>query len=716
MHGAIVFLFGSFMISIVLLSCASSVAPSGGLPDKTPPTVLRTVPENKSLHVHPAFIELEFSTYIQKQQFAQHIFLTPSVKTSLSWSGRYLYITFDEPLDSNITVALTLGTQYTDWRNNKPETAFSLVFATGSTLDSGIIRGMLDTEKPEGAFVFVYPLHGVNPDTLNPRHTSPKYRTQVGAKGTFEIGALAAGAYRVFAVRDEYKDNLINDNDAVGCALGDIRLAAGSTATIQLRLLPPDDTTPPILFEAQPLSPTRVRLKFSEALDSSSVLPSSFALADSASGAVVRIGEAHLGLTNPGLVELYLAEPLTADRRWRLTAQVRDVAGNSINDSAKTAMFTSPQARADEQNLPQNLVSSASQPEARLMAVMLSGQAGQETFAGSGRQAVSQALPSFKVTQLTDSLQGIPLKARFDVVFSVPVDERLVDTLIRSPEQASRFVRLEVQHSPINNALIEQQRNQASTTGAPQVRIRRRAPHILTVEPVAALSNNTWYRLIVSSSGLRSALYTDGRYAGSHVAQLLPVLQSASSALLPFADTVVSVRFQTEDTRGYGAVSGVVIDSAVVTQTLQAVQAGKQSDSLRSSRKYVILLEPKDQNPSVQEGTLFAATGVIAGNTDAKTGAANISAAGATTRQRSVQNTLLASVEMPPNLRQQSWSFSDVPPGTYKLTAFADRNYNGRYDAGSVFPFQSAERFVVLQADITVRPRWTVENVTVVFR
>jgi hypothetical protein len=61
-----------------------------------------------------------------------------------------------------------------------------------------------------------------------------------------------------------------------------------------------------------------------------------------------------------------------------------------------------------------------------------------------------------------------------------------------------------------------------------------------------------------------------------------------------------------------------------------------------------------------------------------------------------------------------AWEFANIPPGAYRLTAFVDANGNGRYDYGSAFPFMPAERFVVLQTDIQVRPRWTIENVMVV--
>jgi hypothetical protein len=59
------------------------------------------------------------------------------------------------------------------------------------------------------------------------------------------------------------------------------------------------------------------------------------------------------------------------------------------------------------------------------------------------------------------------------------------------------------------------------------------------------------------------------------------------------------------------------------------------------------------------------------------------------------------------------FSFSPVHEGQYLLSAFRDRNGNGVYDGGSVFPFHPSERFAVYGDTLKVRARWPLEGVMI---
>jgi hypothetical protein len=117
------------------------------------------------------------------------------------------------------------------------------------------------------------------------------------------------------------------------------------------------------------------------------------------------------------------------------------------------------------------------------------------------------------------------------------------------------------------------------------------------------------------------------------------------------ADTVVRLRFRTTDPGDYGLVSGTVLDSAGTTCS------------------YVIILT--SENKKTVFRTVLSAPG--------------------------------------------TWEFKDVPPGTYTLIAFCDADNNGVYSYGDAFPYRAAERFIPYQQPIVVRPRWTVENVKILF-
>ena len=62
--------------------------------------------------------------------------------------------------------------------------------------------------------------------------------------------------------------------------------------------------------------------------------------------------------------------------------------------------------------------------------------------------------------------------------------------------------------------------------------------------------------------------------------------------------------------------------------------------------------------------------------------------------------------------RPGPWRFPELPPGLYELEVFCDADGDGRYSAGSAYPYRFAERFVVV-GPLELKPRWSLEGVVV---
>ena len=203
-------------------------------PDKEPLKLQKLHPLRGNTKFSWRLRHLHFSEYVQQSKVAENVYLSPPKRLEYSWSGREIEITFAEPLDSATTYALTLGTEYEDLSNNKP-TKHLRLFSTGNHLDSGIIRGRLTSDAPSGCLYFYIRFAGINPDTLNPAD-KPKYRTQK-AQAVYLNFALPAGNYRLFAIKDEYKDQLYSVGiDGFGAPLSDITLRRDSIPTVNLRI------------------------------------------------------------------------------------------------------------------------------------------------------------------------------------------------------------------------------------------------------------------------------------------------------------------------------------------------------------------------------------------------------------------------------------------------------------------------------------------------
>jgi uncharacterized protein (DUF2141 family) len=340
-----------------LASCAIQQAPTGGPPDKTPPVILESYPANKTLNYTKDYVQFRFSKYMNKTSVIENLFVSPNKQVDFEWSGKDLELSFREPMDSNTTYSVTFGTDFTDLKSNKPEKSYSLIFSTGTNLDSGIIRGYVLNIKSSGTYVFAYYLNNINPDTLNPVHTKADYKTQVGSVGTFELVALKPGKYRLFAVNDIFKDGVIDDGiDDYGCSLYDINLDFTEVADVKLKTGPSVDTRGPILYTASAISSNHVVLEFSKSLDTASVNMANFKLTDSSESVVIGLKTAFLSLGSANKVELYTMDTLGSATKWRVKCNtelngLKDSTGVVVKDSSSFSYFFGTEEKEDSKIL-----------------------------------------------------------------------------------------------------------------------------------------------------------------------------------------------------------------------------------------------------------------------------------------------------------------------------------------------------------------------------
>ncbi|MFC2131070.1 Ig-like domain-containing protein [Bacteroidota bacterium] len=338
----------SIILILILSACANPMPPTGGPADKTSPVITRFSPNQDTVNFWGERITIEFNKYMNKNSVIENIFISPSVKMEYDWSGKELDIEFIEPLDSNTTYVFSLGTEYSDLKQNKPIDAFTLLFSTGSYLDSGAIKGNIFDNEPSGIYIYAYKIDGIDPDTLDPGHTKPNYRTQAGSSGNFQLSALKDGFYRVIAIRDIFKNELFDDGtDDFGAAPFDVWVKADSVPTINLKIGTPQDKVCPQLYDAESLFSNLIAVNFSEPLDTLTVKSLAFNIQDSLRTINVAVAGAMLSSKSNDRVFIIPSEPLDTFRLWKITAHsdnkngIRDTAGILIQDTANFAYFYS---------------------------------------------------------------------------------------------------------------------------------------------------------------------------------------------------------------------------------------------------------------------------------------------------------------------------------------------------------------------------------------
>ncbi len=222
------------LVGLAVTSCAREGLPPGGPRDRLPPYVVETEPPAGStqvpLDVSP---KLTFNERIQPRSIEGNIFIAPIVEfeAEANWRGNELTVRFEEPILSDRTYLITVGTGIRDMRGNRMDSTYVYALSTGPNIEEGEVGGMAvhDGVPARSAYIWAYSLSGKpEPD---PADTPPDYLTQAGRDGTFTFTHLSADRYRFFAFLDQGRDRLYDaDVDPVGVPTRDVVLSEAEMA------------------------------------------------------------------------------------------------------------------------------------------------------------------------------------------------------------------------------------------------------------------------------------------------------------------------------------------------------------------------------------------------------------------------------------------------------------------------------------------------------
>lgn len=273
------------ILVVVLTKCANQMSPPGGEIDKIPPTIISTYPENGSTNFTESTIEFNFSEYVNKRNINTAFFVSPLLEgiPEFSWTNKTVYIEFPEKLKKNTTYSVIIGTEVADVNNNNNMTEpFILTFSTGSKIDSGKISGKVYADHSDGTLIFAYKIDSKAIDIYN---NKPDYLSQINDKGLYEFTGLGMGTYKVYAVKDEFKDLVYNiGDDMIGIPtqnveLNDVKKKVGGINFF----LEKEDTLSPNVQTVTMTDKNHIVVEFNEAIDSSKLTVNNFSIYDSTS-------------------------------------------------------------------------------------------------------------------------------------------------------------------------------------------------------------------------------------------------------------------------------------------------------------------------------------------------------------------------------------------------------------------------------------------------
>jgi len=326
-------------LSFILIKCANQLPPTGGEVDLIPPKIEEVFPENGTTNYDKDYFEIEFSEYVDKRSVNEAIFISPFIEGALdfSWTGKSLEVTFPEELKKDVTYTITIGTDVVDLNNkNRMAESFTFSFSTGNKIDKKIISGRVYGKEKEGIFIYAYKMNGVTDSLLNRK---PDYVSQTGVEGNYSLRGLGEGDYRIFAVKDQFRDYLFQqDQDEIGVPFKDIILTNEDSLFTDLNfLLFNADTTKPRLVSGIMTDRNHILISCSKEIDRNSIRADNFYLIDSTENKEYKLIYALKGKTKPEEFILILNEKIDPVNLVYLFADsLTDLRGNTkLSDFTK---------------------------------------------------------------------------------------------------------------------------------------------------------------------------------------------------------------------------------------------------------------------------------------------------------------------------------------------------------------------------------------------
>ena len=192
-------------------SCANTTTPpTGGPKDTIPPVITKIYPVLNQVNVPTKKTKLEivFDEYV-KVKDPKSLFLSPPLEKSPKFKikGKGVVVHFESDLDSNKTYTLDLTNAIADNNEGNMYPGFTLVFSTGSVIDSMMVTGLVqdcNSLKPlKGATVMLYKDHADSALFLK----RPDAAVKTDEWGFFCLRNIQDTVYRMYAIIDENNNN-----------------------------------------------------------------------------------------------------------------------------------------------------------------------------------------------------------------------------------------------------------------------------------------------------------------------------------------------------------------------------------------------------------------------------------------------------------------------------------------------------------------------------
>ena len=196
------------ILSLLTAACASMGRPEGGPRDETPPVYLRSNPVPGQVNFSKNIIEVFFDENVQLDDPQSKVVVSPAQKLmpQVIASGRRISVELRDTMIPNTTYTIDFADAIADLNEKNILDGFALDFATGDSIDSLRVSGMLfqarNLEPAQQMLVGVY--SNLADSAITTLKLDRIARTN--QYGQFTIRGMKPGKYRIYAINDVNRD------------------------------------------------------------------------------------------------------------------------------------------------------------------------------------------------------------------------------------------------------------------------------------------------------------------------------------------------------------------------------------------------------------------------------------------------------------------------------------------------------------------------------
>jgi len=318
---------GALIALLFIASCATPIAPTGGLPDKSPPQIVSTYPSPGQTNFRDTDIRFEFDKYMNRGSAARALRIEPDlgITYSLKWRRKSLILSFDSAFPDSVTVIISIGPEIADINSNRLGSPFQLAFSTGASIDSANVALRVLSFQTGGG----EPGRTVGLFRGETTDGPASYLAETDTSGIARFRYLSTGAYTAVLMDDRNRNRIIDQQEWAVAHRTTLTPSFDTDSIHATMIYARADTISPVFLGVGLLSEHRIRARFSKSIRLSN--NSSIHIVDSLQNRI----DAKWLYSDPDdatVAYAYSASPLNTNQTYYLeSSNVEDVTGNTVN-------------------------------------------------------------------------------------------------------------------------------------------------------------------------------------------------------------------------------------------------------------------------------------------------------------------------------------------------------------------------------------------------